>query len=272
MSVCIKIYLKGSKLHQRGKTVIVKTYPNYSSNPKNEDYGLFCKYQLLKYKPWQCTPDDAWDNLEQSEETYTACWKQFLSTDTAKSLVPDWETKLQAVNSYMYITPSDNDSLEEDNNADNEREEWMLMAELNIQTNDFYEQSTLVQQAYWHQVYQHFTTKEINAMPSWINREKNRNSSHSLCSTRIVDTSTFSEIQQAAYDIVFNYFSNVEQNPLRLLIMDVAGTGKSYVIDSLRNLLQTKCRVLAYTGKASFNVNEVTLHPLLTLPLGTKRN
>ena len=55
-------------------------------------------------------------------------------------------------------------------------------------------------------------------MPSWINREKNRNSSHSLCSTRIVDTSTFSEIQQAAYDIVFNYFSNVEQNPLRLLI------------------------------------------------------
>ena len=109
-------------------------------------------------------------------------------------------------------------------------------------------------------------------MPSWINREKNRNSSHSLCSTRIVDTSTFCEIQQAAYDIVFNYFSNVEQNPLRLLIMDVAGTGKSYVIDSLRNLLQTKSRVLAYTGKASFNVNEVTLHPLLTLPLGTKRN
>ena len=130
----------------------------------------------------------------------------------------------------------------------------------------------VVQQAYWHQVYQHFTTKEINAMPSWINREKNRNSSHSLCSTRIVDTSTFSEIQQAAYDIVFNYFSNVEQNPLRLLIMDVAGTGKSYVIDSLRNLLQTKCRVLAYTGKASFNVNGVTLHSLLKLPLGTKRN
>ena len=122
----------------------MKTYPNYSSNPKNEDYGLFCKYQLLKYKPWQCTPGDAWDNLEQSEETYTACWKQFLSTDTAKSLVADWETKLQAVNSYMYITPSDNDSLEEDNNADNEREEWMLMAKFNVQTNDFYEQSTLV--------------------------------------------------------------------------------------------------------------------------------
>lgn len=68
---------------------------------------------------------------------HTTCWKQFLSTDTAKSLVPNWKTKLHAVNTYMYTTPSDNDSLEEENNADNEREEWMLMAELNIQTSDF---------------------------------------------------------------------------------------------------------------------------------------
>ena len=131
------------------------------------------------------------------------------------------------------------------------------------QTNDFYEQSTLVQQAYWHQVYQHFTTGKMNAMPSWINREKNRSSSHSLCATRIVDTSTFGEMQRVAYDIVFNHFSSSKQNPLRVLIMSVAGTGKSHVIDSLRNLLQTKCRVLAYTGKASFNVNGVTLHSLL---------
>ena len=62
---------KASKLKRRDKTVIVKTYPNYSSNPKSEDYGLFCKYQLLKYKPWQYTSDDAWDNL----------------------IYPDWETK-----------------------------------------------------------------------------------------------------------------------------------------------------------------------------------
>ena len=92
------------------------------------------------------------------------------------------------------------------------------MAELNIQTNDVYEQSTLEQQAFWHQVYQHFTTKEINAMPSWINREKNRSSFHSLCSTRIVDTSTFCEMQRVAYDIVFNHFSSSEQNPFAFLL------------------------------------------------------
>lgn len=112
-------------------------------------------------------------------------------------------------------------------------------------------------------MYQHFTTEEISAIPSWIKKEKNRSSSYSLYSTRIVDTSTFSEMQRVAYDIVFNHFSNSEQNPLRLLIISVAETGKSYVIDSLRNLLQTKGSVLACTGKASFNVNGVTLHSLL---------
>ena len=37
-------------------------------------------------------------------------------------------------------------------------------------------------------------------------------------------------------------------------------------------MLQEKCKVLAYTGKASFNVNGVTLHSLLKLPIGSKRH
>lgn len=36
-------------------------------------------------------------------------------------------------------------------------------------------------------------------------------------------------------------------------------------------MLQRKCKVLAYTGKAPFNVNGVTLHSLLKLPIGSKR-
>ena len=47
--------VKMSKLQRRKKEVVVKTYSNYTSNPENELYGLFCKYQLLKYKPWKFT-------------------------------------------------------------------------------------------------------------------------------------------------------------------------------------------------------------------------
>ena len=41
-----------------------------------------------------------------------------------------------------------------------------------------------------------------------------------------------------------------------------AGTGKMYLINAIRNLLQSKC---ATTGKAAYNVRCVTVHSLLKL-------
>ena len=49
-------------------------------------------------------------------------------------------------------------------------------------------------------------------------------------------------------------------------------TGKSYLINALRNLLQNKCAVTATTGKASYNTKVVTIYSLLKLPEGPKGN
>ena len=46
-----------------------------------------------------------------------------------------------------------------------------------------------------------------------------------------------------------------------------AGTGKSYLIHCLRGLLQDQVRVVAPTGVAAFNVEGVTLHSFLHLPV-----
>ena len=109
-------------------------------------------------------------------------------------------------------------------------------------------------------------------MPTWIKREKNKSNAHYSCETRIiVDTSSFSKMQQVAYRINSSHFVGAEQNPLCFLIMGVAETGKSYLTDSFRDLLQRKCKILAYTGKAQFNVNGVMLHSLLKIPNDWKR-
>ena len=47
---------------------------------------------------------------------------------------------------------------------------------------------------------------------------------------------------------------------------------KSYLISALRTLLHDKCAVTATTGKAAFNINGVTVHSLLKLPVGSRRN
>jgi ATP-dependent DNA helicase PIF1 len=51
-----------------------------------------------------------------------------------------------------------------------------------------------------------------------------------------------------------------------MIILGTAGTGKSYIINCLRLLLQDKVKVVAPTGVAAFNVDGYTLHSLLSLP------
>lgn len=142
-----KFTFKYSKLQKRTKTVIVKTYPTYLSNPNNETYGLFCKYQLLKYKPWKDNANMAWDNLDKDDQTYITCWNQFLLTDDAKQLVPNWESKMQSVKAYVKPAVENLTSL--DDNIEEEKEEWMLMAELHIQEKKDFEQLLIPPCSYW---------------------------------------------------------------------------------------------------------------------------
>ena len=257
---------KGSKLEKRKRPVIVKTYPNYSSNPQNQHYGLFCKYQLLKYKPWEHTPDDAWNNAEQCNETFKTCWMNFLCSNNGKAVVPDWEIKLQTLKASIKL---EIDNFKTENDEEEEKEEWMLMSELNIQniTNDA-QSFVLAPKGYWHNVTECFDEEQLNSVVSWLANKKSLNDPQWQMPTRIVDISSFSTNQRLAYNIVCDHFNRSDKEPILLLIKGIAGSGKSYLIDAIRNVLQTKCKVLAYTGKASFNVNGVTLHSFLKLPIG----
>ena len=81
-------------------------------------------------------------------------------------------------------------------------------------------------------------------------------------------------MQKLAYDIVKTHFddTSAEREPLCLIINGVAGTGKSYFINAIRNLLQSKCAITATTGKAAYNIRGVTVHSLLKLPIGSRGN
>ena len=48
--------------------VTVCCFPRYSCNPQGENYGLYCKYQLIKYKPWQTNPSTIWGEGDGSTE------------------------------------------------------------------------------------------------------------------------------------------------------------------------------------------------------------
>ena len=50
-----KYKLVNKKLTSQPQNTVPRVFPVFSSNPKGQNFGLYCKYQLLRYKPWQTT-------------------------------------------------------------------------------------------------------------------------------------------------------------------------------------------------------------------------
>lgn len=261
----IKYKLANGKLVDQPKNLIPKVFPTYSSSPKIPNFGLYCKYQLLRYKPWSGKQDDAWGNKTATHDVFISEWRNFLQTDYAQEHVPDWHGKLIDIQCY-----SEGEQAEDVLAPAQPRDEWMILADFAITYNsnnvqDSLEHSSLEHD--WHTNTYSYTHQQLSEMPSWIS--VNSKTYVNEVQNYDVNISTFSNMQSLAYNIVRDHFNSpLPRSPLLLIINGFAGTGKSYLINALRNLLQQSCAVTATTGKASFNISGVTIHSLLNLPVG----
>ncbi len=253
-----------NELTKLPENVIPRIFPTYSPNPKGPNFGLYCKYQLLRYKPWQTTQNNAWGGEEATDEILINSWQDFLQTPYGQSNVPDWFDKLQAV---IQSQEPENEPSEEEERT---QEEWMILSDLNTPFDNSEQTSESTHD--WHLDRANYSEQQIHEMPTWIKTNKEEYTIDEQYD--IVDVNSFSEMQKLAYDIVNSHFHDTSSNkePLCLIINGVAGTGKSYLINALRNLLQSKCAITATTGKAAYNIRGVTVHSLLKLPVGSRGN
>ena len=260
-----KYKVVNKKLSKLPHNIIPRIFPTYSCNPKGQKFPLYCKYQLLRYRPWKITQDNAWGHQEASDETLINSWQEFLHTPYAQTHVPDWFDKLQSV---IHSQAEPDVEPVELQNIDT-RDEWMILSDLHTPFQNSEQNSDMIH--YWHQDRAKYTNQQIGEMPTWIKTKKEQD--NVTCEHyEVVDVNTFSEMQQLGYDIVKSHFDNdsPEKDPLFLIIVGVAGTGKSYLINAIRSLLQNKCAVTAPTGKAAYNIRGVTIHSLLKLPVGSR--
>ena len=177
--------------------------------------------------------------------------------------VPDWSHQINLISGYVNQFVENDDYIEFDTI---EREEWMILADLKLQSNnesnkpmdfsaDFYEQDRLK-----------YTIQEIGDMPHWINMQKNSNTLRNNPTPNPVDIKKFNNAQMVAYQIVHDRFTCISESKEQLLmiITGQGGSGKSFVIQALSNLLDNKWRLCAYFGIAAFNIEGYTLHFFFT--------
>ena len=261
MEFATKYKLANNKLEQRNDNIIPNVFPTYSSNPKGKYYSLYCKFQLLRFKPWKNSLDDAWGTTEPNNQTFITEWHNFLNTPYAKKHVQDWSQKISDVLENIELQNYENSN----NQEIHEQEEWKILSE-------FYKSSQKLNNELPNSNYDwtidsmKYTAQQIGEMPSWIVTLK-ENFHLSLTPTDVINVESFSEMQKPAYDIITKHSKNSsEKEALLLIINGVAGTGKSYLIKALKSYLKQKCVITATTGKAAYNIRGVTVHSLLKLP------
>jgi hypothetical protein len=68
-----------NKLRPHSKiTTVVKFVPKLSCNPESKSYPDYCRYALIKYRPWQGPISNAWGEKDSSECEIVAEWQTFL--------------------------------------------------------------------------------------------------------------------------------------------------------------------------------------------------
>ena len=68
-----------------GKEFIINYFPHYSGKKGSPYFYQFLKHQLLKYRPWNDDPTNAWNNLsDDNEEGIKKCYQDFMNSQWAE--------------------------------------------------------------------------------------------------------------------------------------------------------------------------------------------
>lgn len=280
--------------------VAVRTFPKHSSNPQDNQYWLYCKFQLLRYKPWQTNFLSALDvGQVDNSNGWVESWKAFLATELGRlkgiffkyrlqyflslnlpHLVPMSVTMIQNAETYLRENESDVEPLSIDASIDEEpnepntiiQDDWMAnQMPLDATSADYNLDNTEDGAEYWAQDREHYGSDVLQFISNWLRNTKRDSTSSEqvLDMGSLVDVNTLNEEPKLAYNIT------VHGHGQRLLRLEgTAGTGKTHLIKAIKQALGLTCCIAAGpTGKAAANVmgklkkrffyNKITVYNLI---------
>lgn len=262
------------QIRKRSNEVIVRTFPNLSCNPHGPLYGQYCKYQLIKYKPWRGDVSSIWNSAEETDQLMVETYEQFLQSnhDCIPAIIPHFTEELTRAEQYLSQDDSDQEVTPPERNQD----EWMEMCRLNQR----FATNTDQLDVDW--------TEDTNAMPpdilaecpTWISNKRQQVREGVTPFTphrqQPVDVRSLNEEQLRAYNIVSSHYRSVlngdNPEPLYMLVCGTAGSGKSFLISAIAQTLRDSCTLTGTTGKAACNICGSTLHSALQLPVQSHNN
>ena len=286
---------KTIKLRPNQETVVIQIFQKFSASPKNATYYLYCKYQLLRYKPWQTNHNNALiRGCQDNEEGWIRSWIAFLETPIGKQSVPTAEQALSnariAVDETEDEQPIDPLLVDDEDRSGtlDEMEDWMRVQgersnPVRMPTTTFSDNTEAL--AYAQVDSARFDAETINGMKNWIPNQKAALDPRYAVKTRpVVDASKLNADQRFALKILEDHVKQPDNRSLKnpnakqlcMRIEGEAGHGKSFLLNAMCNLLDKyspkDCmnfyHVCAPTGRAAHGVLGTTCCSLFCLGIG----
>ena len=225
----------------------LRFFQRYSSNPNSDNYDLYCKFSLLRYKPWHTRHAQALDTdingitYEDNEEGWIESWRKFLLTEVAKNCIPEWyhrtidvHRRIEDNDVRAEIEEMDQEEYIEKNDDDYTQEDWMSnMNPASRERGIGPDSNALIDNIeYWQSDRIHFDQQEIMGLPMWLKTEKSKNIETEEEYPH-VDLSLLNSTQRLAYDIIQKHFTNTPSEQLLLRLEGQGGeltkTSKFYI-------------------------------------------
>ena len=231
------------KCGQRKGEAVLRILPKYSRDPLSPQYSKYCMQFLILHKPfrqWQ----DLTDSFSDASEAYVRL------KDNTEHLY-DFQELVEDV-----MQSSESDDVAHLSHGET-TDAWMTFLDAETPLELPAEQLAApihnwVEAAAEHQ---HL----VRAARSFLVEAKQEMENQRRL-LPVVDHNQLNAEQRRVYEDITEHFRSVSHQPLRALVLGTAGTGKSFLIHCMKQVLGDQCAVLAPTGVAALNINGQTIH------------
>ena len=233
----------------------------HSKSP--EERQEYCRVQLLLHRPF-FDREDYNDFMTQHNDDFVAAYTDFSTTDgDAPACVRDDFRELHLESDGEHL---DDDELPPDHEQPRFSNDYSFYRYLGKeQLLDEMVESLPLFSDWGPRSKQRYTAEQITDAERWMQRAKQQPIDE--LPSEPVDVQSLNPSQRFIYNVVEEHFrSQADPAPLHALICGTAGSGKTYLIGALKQLLGKRCLVCAPTGVAADNIGGVTYHSKLPTP------
>ena len=278
------------------KNYVPVYYPSVTCDPLSPNFFEYCKYFLVKYRPWKLDVSNAWNNLTDNNDI-VVYWENFVTYLKENDLtVPDHvRRQMDIYTAVEHLMPHNvdavtNNTVADDDvnnsNANTQVEDFDIQLELNhMHANaDNSGESHLDDddvRIVWndsHNWYESCNEYELNAdeyITTFKDYCSNSTANVTVNNNREISLDSLRSNQIVAHGIfVNNVVSDTYEGGL-MCMYGMGGCGKSYVIDAIRTTLRNSHNkeviVTSTTGLTANALRGTTIHSALNLPIGRRR-